>query len=422
MSFDDGFILGLSMASGSSDPDPEPEWQPPTDWITVEDPKPYELYFLVAKEGSFTFDCQLYRPDLGSTLENCEEATVYWGDGNVEVYKNFHMLEHSYPNGGMYLIKIVTDGKPCMFYSCNAPVLIAKIGDEIITNTTGYNSGPFYGCRSYIKQIKIGGKDGIQENEFNNFKYLVKFDSTIPLNVIPNGAFSYCRSFKNIDLSHVTSIGKYAFSGCWNLNCDIDGQYITSIEEEAFYFCYNIRKINAPNLTTIGIKAFNDCTNLKSINAPNLSVINYQAFAECDNLNFINMPNLISISESAFANCKSLKSVEFPMLTEINKRGFFNCGSLRTIITPKVTTIGDYAFDACKALEIINMPNVSTVGNYAFGSSAVNKVYMPKCISFGDYCFESCYNLDSPKDLDVADNCTFGSNCFSDVRIYPPIA
>lgn len=105
----------FQLDPGGGDPDPEPEWQPPTDWKTVDDPGPYELYFLVAKEGSFTFECQLYRPDLGSTLENCEKATVIWGDGNEEVYKNFHMLEHSYPNGGMYLIKIVTDGKPCMF-------------------------------------------------------------------------------------------------------------------------------------------------------------------------------------------------------------------------------------------------------------------------------------------------------------------
>lgn len=367
----------FQLDPGGGDPDPEPEWQPPTDWIPVPEPGPYEMYFLVAKEGSFTFECQLYRPDLGSTLENCEEATVYWGDDNVEVYKNFFKLEHSYTNGGMYLIKIITDGKPCHFYSCNAPVLIAKLGDEIITKCENGNSCPFDGCSSYVKQIKIGGKDGIHENEFFNFKYLAKFDSTTQLKVIPAYAFRGCFSLKNIDLSNVTSIG-----------------------EGAFYQCQNLSMVNATNLEHIGNYAFYECSKLTTINASNVIIIGNYAFQEC----------------------KILKSVDLPKLTEINRGTFYTCYALSTINVPEVTKIGDYAFCECSSLNSVDMPNVTTVGKTAFGSTAVSKVNMPACTSVGDDCFSYCYNLDSPKDFVVANNCTFGKTCFFSVVIYPPIA
>lgn len=382
MSFDDGFILGLSMASGSSDPDPdpEPEWQPPTDWIPVPEPGDYELHFLVAKEGSFTFGVELYEPDFSYRTE----CTVNWGDGTIEDFNQNNRPEHSYTNGGMFLVKItLKDNIPCLFNNfyygsdSSVPVLIAKIGDEILTNNTGHNDGPFYYSRNYIKQIKIGGKDGIQARCFQNFINLVKFDSTTPLDVIPDWAFGGCYSLKNIDLSNVTSIG-----------------------ESAFYQCRSLGIVNATNLERIG---------------------NY-AFYECYKLTTINASNVINIGDYAFQDCHFLKSVDLPKLTEINNGTFHSCHALKTINAPEVTTVGDYAFAYCRSLDVIDLPKVTSFGANAAAYSAVSKVNMPACTSIGDSCFSYCYNLDSPKDFVVAENCTYGNYCFYGVVIYPPIA
>ena len=382
MSFDDGFILGLSMASGSSDPDPdpEPEWQPPTDWIPVPEPGDYEMYFLVAKEGSFTFGVELYKPDFSYFAE----CTVDWDDGTIENFYNNNRPEHSYTNGGMFLVKItLKDNIPCLFnkFYCGSdssvPVLIAKIGDEILTNTTNHNSGSFYYSRNYIKQIKIGGKDGLKASCFKDCINLVKFDSTTPLVEIPYWAFAGCYSLKNIDLSHVTSIGEYAF-----------------------YQCRSLGIVNATNLEQIGRLAFYDCLKLTAINAA----------------------NVINIGDSAFQNCYLLKTIDIQKLTNIEEGTFFYCYALKTINAPAVTVIDQYAFSYCRSLEAIDMPNVLTVGNNAFDASAVSKVNMPNCTSIGDYGFSGCYNLDTSVDFIVSNSCTFGNNCFNGVSAYPPIA
>lgn len=387
-----------SYMGATPSPVPEPEWQPPTDWKTVDDPGPYELCFLVAKEGSFTFGVDLYEPDFSYRTE----CTVDWDDGTIENFNKYNRPEHSYTNGGMFLVKItLKDNIPCLFngFYDSAPVLIAKFGDEILTNNEANGGSVFDRCAYYIKQIKIGGKDGIQAQEFYGCRSLQKFEITTPLKEIPDSAFYGCYSLKAIDLSQVSSIGKNSFS-----------------------LCKSFSRIDIPNVVTIGQYAFNGCENLKSINAPSLTTIDEQAFYDCNRLNNIIVPNLISIGEYAFYRCLSLQSIDLPMLTEISNNAFYMCCGLKTINVTEVTKIGDYAFYKCSSLNSVDMPNVTTVGKNAFNSSAVSKVNMPSCTSIGDYGFSYCYNLDSPKDLVVAENCTYGNYCFYEVVIYPPIA
>ena len=66
----------------------------------------------------------------------------------------------------------------------------------------------------------------------------------------------------------ITNIGKYAFSGCANLNSVIIPDGVTTISGFAFCNCSNLTSVTIPeSVTTIGQSAFKNCTSL-SISIP----------------------------------------------------------------------------------------------------------------------------------------------------------
>ena len=66
----------------------------------------------------------------------------------------------------------------------------------------------------------------------------------------------------------ITNIGKYAFSGCANLNSIIIPDGVTTISGVAFCNCSNLTSVTIPeSVTTIGLSAFKNCTSL-SISIP----------------------------------------------------------------------------------------------------------------------------------------------------------
>ena len=114
-----------------------------------------------------------------------------------------------------------------------------------------------------------------------------------------------------------------------------------------------------PNgVTTIGRKAFSSCYNLKSINIPNsVSSIEANAFRLCDNLATITIPNAVtSIESETFYGCHSLTSIAIPSgVTSIGNEAFHYCKSLTSITIPSgVTSIGYAAFADCSGLTSIH--------------------------------------------------------------------
>ena len=204
----------------------------------------------------------------------------------------------------------------------------------------------------------------------------------------------------------MTSIGDYAFEGCYSLtsiivdkrnttydsreNCNaiidtksntlilgckntIIPNSVTSIGEWAFRDCKRLTSITIPiSVTSIGNEAFSGCWDLTSITIPNsvTSIGNY-VFYDCTDLTSITIPNSVtSIGNYAFYNCRRLTSIMIPnSVTSIGNYVFYDCIRLTSITIPNsVTSIGDYAFYKCSGLTSITIPNsVTSIGNGAFG-------------------------------------------------------
>lgn len=166
----------------------------------------------------------------------------------------------------------------------------------------------------------------------------------------------------------VSENGNYTISGLADMNAttvtipaEINGVKVTSIRRWAFDRCANLESvIIEPGITVIEYGAFDSCTNLKSITIPNsVTTIERQAFCRCSSLESIEIPNSVTrIDDSLFDRCTNLKSISLPdSITSIGKYAFMACANLKSITIPKsVTTIGSEAFCDCyRLVEIYNL-------------------------------------------------------------------
>ena len=232
----------------------------------------------------------------------------------------------------------------------------------------------------------------------------------------------------------VTSIGDYAFYGCYGLTSITIPSSVTSIGAWAFYYCFSLTSITIPSsVTNIGDGAFENCSGLTSITVPSsVTSIGDGAFEDCYGLTGIwvdsnnatyasdnngvlfnkNKTSLIccpagysgaytipssvtSIGYDAFCGCSGLTSITIPSsVTNIGADAFYCCSGLTSITIPSsVTNIGAYAFHGCSGLTSITIPSsVTSIGDYAFSwCSGLTSITIPSGVtSIGFDAFHGC--------------------------------
>ena len=188
---------------------------------------------------------------------------------------------------------------------------------------------------------------------------------------------------------------------------------VTSIGDYAFYGCYRLTSITIPNsVTSIGYYAFQNCSGLTSVTIPNsVTSLGEGAFYGCSGLTSITIPNSVtSIGKEAFSGCSGLTSITIPnSVTYIGWGAFQNCSGLTSITIPNsVTSIESYAFQNCSGLTSITIPNsVTRIGNGAFAG-----VDFPTVVSL----IENPFKITGK----TSDKRTFSQNTFLNATLYVP--
>lgn len=243
-----------------------------------------------------------------------------------------------------------------------------------------------------------------------------KLEVVLPksLKEIGDYAFYRCHNLVSVNIpDSVTSIGKSAFDGCKSLTsvhitdlaawCNIDfgdsalsgpphnlylnGELVTdlvipnsvtSMGRYAFTGCSSLTSVTIPNsVTSIGVAAFSGCSSLTSVAIPNsVTSIGLWAFSRCSSLTSITIPDSVtSIGEDSFKGCSSLTSVTIgKSVTRIVSGAFAGCSSLTSITIPNsVTRIGKEVFCRCSSLTSVTIENKKgkvAIGENAFPSEA----------------------------------------------------
>ena len=196
----------------------------------------------------------------------------------------------------------------------------------------------------------------------------------------------------------MTSIGDYAFEGCYSLTSIIVDKRNTTydsrencnaiIDTKSNTLILGCKNTIIPNsVTSIGEWAFRDCKRLTSITIPiSVTSSGNEAFSGCWDLTSITIPNSVtSIGEWAFRDCERLTSITIPnSVTSIGDAAFSGCYGLTSITIPNsVTSIGERAFRDCKRLTSITC-EASTPPNCSYNYNSIfnpeNKsipVYVP---------------------------------------------
>ncbi len=252
----------------------------------------------------------------------------------------------------------------------------------------------------------------------------------------------------------MTSIGKYAFSGCTGLTGITIPSSVTTIGESAFYGCTGLTSaIIGDGVTSIGESAFYGCTGMTSvIVGGGVTSIGESAFYDCSGLTGITIPSSVEyISSNAFNNCNSLQTLiiedgedGLSMGYNDNKKGlfsscpitilhlgrnlyytsnsdsgyspFYNKGGLRNLtIGSKVRKIDNCLFYGCSGLTSIVIPNsVTFIGSEAFyDCSGLTSVVIPNSVTYvGRQAFYDCSGLTSvviPNSVtSIGDNAFYG--------------
>ena len=265
----------------------------------------------------------------------------------------------------------------------------------------------------------------------NAFRYCTGLTSiTIPDSVTSVGyaAFSGCANLETITIPKNSTFSRGTFDNCINLKNVKFSSGIEKIPDYLFYSSYSsnlnsLTSITIPDsVTSIGKFAFSGCTGLTSITIPdNVTTIGYEAFSGCTNLETITIPKNAKFNSSGytFNNCKNLKNVKFSSGIEKIPDYLFhsssNLSSLTSITIPdSVTSIGQYAFSSCTGLTSISIPDsVTSIGQHAFSNcKGLISITIPDSVTtIGGGAFYGCTGLTS---VTIPDSVTsIGYNAFN---------
>lgn len=198
------------------------------------------------------------------------------------------------------------------------------------------------------------GLTKIRTKAFNNITS-ISGKLTIPSSVtlIEDYAFSGCSNLSgNLDLSHVQTLGSYAFMNTGIVNAKI--KISAKIGSYCFDSCksLNISEVNAD----IGDYAFRDCSGITGD-----IIVNQQYYSSSGHF-------------ACFIGCSGITRLKFSTGRGMGNSLFRNCSSLSEADI-YCEVVSSYVFDGCSSLRIVNYTPSRTsasINGYAFRNSSLN--------------------------------------------------
>lgn len=225
---------------------------------------------------------------------------------------------------------------------------------------------------------------------FYGAKFLKSVTITPSVAQIGEGAFSYTRNLKSVEISDsdvplVSEKSPFIGSG-------LERAYIGRVVQGGM-FCYS------DSLRTVTFcERFQDVQGRIGIS----KAISDSMFYKCENLVDVRIPdNVEAIGRYAFADCSKLNLSELPeSVTSIEDYAFNSSGVSFGYIPAGVRRIGEYAFYGCWNLDLYELPSsLEAIGKGAFSRasfSAGTTLRIPGDVGeIPDYAFSNVTNLSS---------------------------
>ncbi len=223
---------------------------------------------------------------------------------------------------------------------------------------------------------------------------------SVPASVtsIVKESFLNCTSLVSVELKGATSIGDWAFNGCYNLSSITFPESMRSIGVKAFYDCNALTSVSIHGSeASIGENAFCGCSRLETIDLRGVTSIGYRAFSYCVVVgkdDGITLRGVKTIESYAFERCFDLTSITIQgSEVSIGDRAFTDCINLKSADLQGVTYLGMDAFSSCRNLKSLNMPDVKKIESDAFYDCvSLNSVTIPDsaaiCLNAFRFCTE----------------------------------
>ncbi len=210
---------------------------------------------------------------------------------------------------------------------------------------------------------------------------------TIPTGVtcVGDWAFAFCNKLKKVNIpDSVLNVGEQTFLSCTNLSnitVDENNKNYKSLDGNLYnkngdaLLQYAIGKTNEsfeiPNgVTTIRKYAFYECSNIDKVIIPS-SVVKIEecAFYDCSLSKLTISDGVKYIDDNAFCYCDKITELTIPgSVIDIGKRAFYSCdGIIHVNLSYGLKNIDDEAFGYCSKLEEVYMPtSIKSIGRDVF--------------------------------------------------------
>lgn len=236
--------------------------------------------------------------------------------------------------------------------------------------------------------IDLPNLKSVAERSFNA-SGVVEIKDLGELTTLPNGGtwsgvdygtFTNCKSLAKVNLSKVTTIGTYSFSGDTALTEVIGMEKVTTISGTAFYNCtaLEFEELNLPNLTSLGQNAFYGVKirklvlgALTTLPSATVSTQNFGSKSVLEEV--VLAEGAIAIPDQSFRAYSNLKSINLNNIETLGDSAFWDCAALSEISLLSIVNIRNSALGNCKNLQSLRLgPSVASIEAYNFyGTSAI---------------------------------------------------